>query len=136
MVTKSKFKKILLLLIVLFSLLSALFFFYTMDVIYRGVKSACLEAQKEYEEDCVNSLELVLTSDEKTFGQKNTAIWALGQLADKRALPLLERLYTGNIPKKESWDEVISQYELSKAIKWCRQGNISSWMYKNGFQSD
>jgi len=70
-------------------------------------------------------------SDEKTFRQRNKAIWALGQLADSQALPVLKSYYTGKVPANESLDKSISQYELEKAIKWCEQGNITSWMCRN-----
>ena len=45
------------------------------------------------------------------------------------ALPTLRSVYTGNIPDREPLDQVLSQYELAKAIRWCEQGNWTSWMY-------
>ncbi|MBF0208082.1 MAG: hypothetical protein HQK53_14480 [Oligoflexia bacterium] len=61
---------------------------------------------------------------------RNNAIWALGQLADRRALPALNKLYLGTISPRESGDSTISQYELKKAIQWCEKGNATGWMYK------
>ena len=102
-----------------------------MLIIYKDVKSTCREAQREYQQDCVNSLIKLVKSDDKTYRQKNRAIWALGQLSDKRALPLLQDLYIGEVPHKEPLDLTISQYEVSKAKKWCENGNATSWMYRN-----
>lgn len=114
-----------------FLALLMILFSYSFLVIYTKVKITCVNAQKEYKENCVNSLTKLVQSDKKTFREKNTAIWALGQLADQHALPTLRSFYTGNIPSKESLDKTISQYELKKAIQWCEKGNITSWMYKN-----
>jgi hypothetical protein len=53
---------------------------------------------------------------------RNSAIWALGQLGDGRALPALERYYMGIIPDREPFDEMISQYELNKALHLAKGG--------------
>jgi len=126
----AKLKKILLISALSIVALAFFFFSYTLRVIYQDVKATCLKAQREYEEDCVNSLIKLVQSDKKTFRERNTAIWALGQLADKRALPALKSLYTGKIPPKESFSQTLSQYELKKAIQWCEKGNATSWMYR------
>jgi len=95
------------------------------------VKRTCLKVQNEYKKECVSALAKYIQSDKHSFRERNSAIWALGQLADKRALPTLQNLYTGNIPPKESLDKTLSQYELKKAITWCKKGNVTSWMYQN-----
>lgn len=127
---KLNFNKVVFLVMALFLSLILIFFFFTFLTIYSKVKSTCLEAQKEYKLSCVDSLTKTVQSDNKTFREKNTAIWTLGQLADKKALPILRNLYTGKDPWKESYDKIINQYELKKAITWCEKGNITSWMYK------
>jgi len=124
-------KKIILASTIFVTTLALIFFLYTLGVIYQKVKVTCLKAQKEYKEDCVNSLTKLLQSDEKTFRERNTAIWTLGQLADKRALPVLQSFYSGKIPPKESLSQTLSQYELKKAIQWCERGNVTNWMYQN-----
>ena len=58
----------------------------------------------------------MMEDDTRGFRVRNEAIWALGQLGDSRALPALQRLYTGNIPPREPLDAGISQYELRKAV--------------------
>ncbi len=127
----AKLKKILLISTLSGVALALVFFLCILGIIYRDVKATCLKAQKEYQEDCVNSLIKLVQSEERTFKERNTAIWALGQLADKRALPVLENYYTGNTSLKEPPDKALSQYELKKAIQWCEKGNVTSWMYRN-----
>jgi hypothetical protein len=64
-------------------------------------------------------------------GARNRAIWALGQLGDERALLVFEKYYTGEIPEREPLSEVISQYELKKAIKMAEGGvNLSAWVWR------
>ncbi len=99
---------------------------------YTQVKTTCIKAQKEYQKDCIDSLSKLVLSDTKTYRERNDAVWALGQLANKRALPALRTLYTGTIPEREPLDSTLSQYELRKAIRWCEQGNGTSWMYSIG----
>ena len=112
--------------------LLVLFLFFvavTYSIIYREVNRTCFRATSQYQEDCVDSLVLVLESEDVSIKQKNDAVWALGQIADKRSLPILKKLYTGNIPEREPLDKVISQYELKKSIHWIETGNWTSWMY-------
>jgi len=93
------------------------------------VKVKCIDAKREYGGNCVNALINLLDDEKQSIRSKNSAIYVLGQLADKRALIILQKLYTGDIPEKESLYKTISQYELKKAINWCNEGNITSWMY-------
>lgn len=71
-------------------------------------------------------------SDSYSFRARNSAVWALGQLADKKALPFLYEL-NKSLPeqKKCDYDESICKYEVQKAIAWCEKGNVTNWMYKN-----
>lgn len=108
-----------------------LFIVITFSWISYEVKNQCLDAQREYGGNCVESLVSLLNDENKSYRSKNDAIWTLGQLSDNRALPILKSYYTGNIPAREPLDKMISQYELKKAIQWCETGNLTSWMYKN-----
>lgn len=101
----------------------------TFGVIYKGVTGACERAKTSFGGDCRGALEKVLESEEFSFRERNKAIWALGQLANKESLPVLEKYYTGEIENKEPLDRGLSQYELDKAIRWCNGGNVTSWMY-------
>lgn len=99
-----------------------LFFIVTCLIIGNGVKKQCQEAKDDYsgslpDADCVEVLTVVLNDYvNQSYRERNSAIWALGQFGDDRALPVLQKFYTNNIPEKESLSESISQYELKKAI--------------------
>ena len=80
------------------------------------VKSQCQQARREYGGDCTEALIHLVHDDTRGFRIRNAAIWALGQLGDGRALPVLQSLYTGKIPPREPLDAGISQYELRKAV--------------------
>jgi hypothetical protein len=108
-----------------------LFFVVTCTIIGYDVKEQCKTSMLDYSGDCVESLISLLQDEGKPFRERNSAIWALGQLGDPRALPVLENYYTGEIPKRESLDADISQYELKKAIKLAAGGwNITAWAWR------
>ncbi|MDD3190400.1 MAG: hypothetical protein PHI66_01780 [Candidatus Pacebacteria bacterium] len=112
---------------------SVLFFLFvflvTCTQIGYGVRTRCDAAEGRYGGECVDAL-MAQVADESTDYGKNNAIWALGQLGDKRALPFLEQYVADEeIPDHESWNEDISQYELKKAIGFLENGyNISAFM--------
>ena len=97
------------------------------------VKNQCYLAEKQYnKQDCVTALSTLLEDNHQGYRAKNSAIWALGQLGDSRALPILEKYYTGKIPDREPLDKTISQYELKKAISLAKGGlNISAFIWRN-----
>lgn len=99
------------------------------------VKNSCNKAQREFTGNCVEALMYFVDDQSQSFQDRNTAIWSLGQLGDPQALPVLEKYYTGDIPEREPLTEMISQYELKKAINLVKGGqNISApfwrWMVK------
>ncbi len=109
----------------------AILFLYGFVVIYRDVKANCLKAQNEYKEDCVDSLIALVKDEDKTLRERNSAVWVLGQLADKKALPLLYELEQSLSEQERcDHDKYLCKYEVKKAIKWCEDGNITNWMYK------
>ncbi len=113
------------------TLLLLIVFVYTSKMIGDHVKTYCMKAQEKYQQDCTLSLIELLDDSQNSFHDRNMAIWALGQLGQKEALPVLEKYYTGKIPDKEPLDEVISQYELKKAINLARGGlNITHYVWK------
>jgi hypothetical protein len=115
-------------LIVIFFLL----FIATGILIGKEVNNRCSKAQKEYQEDCVESLMQLLDDNKKDFRSRNSAVWALGQLGDKRALAVLQKYYTADIPARESLEGVISQYELRKAVNLSSGGfNITAFIWRN-----
>lgn len=124
-------KKLLVIIAVVADML-VLMFIITSIWIGQDVNKQCKIAQVRHQGDCIEVLMKYLQDDKNDFKSRNSAIWALGQLGDKRALPILEKYYTGNIPKKESLDKGISQYELQKAIKLANGGfNITRFIWKN-----
>lgn len=61
---------------------------------------------------------------------RNRAVWALGQLGDPAALPVLEPLYTGAAC---AHDGGLCQHELRKAIIACRGGlNLTALVWRHG----
>ena len=127
----TKTKRVVLILLEALLVGGLILFFYSFLVIYSGVKINCLKAQNEYKDDCVDSLMRLVKAENKTFREKNSAVWALGQLADKKALPLLYELEK-SLPEQGrcGYDRYLCKYEVRKAIKWCEGGNITNWMYK------
>ena len=110
--------------------ISMLFFVVVCTIVGYEVKNQCADSKAQYGGDCVESLISLLGDENKSFRSRNSAIWALGELGDARALPVLEKYYTGNIPKRESLDKGISQYSLSKAIILSRGGlNLTAWAW-------
>lgn len=114
-----------------------LFFFFltfsfSLVVIRQDVIKICLAARKIYRTNCLDSLILLVKSNNSSFRLKNSAVWTLGQLAEKKALPFLYQV-NQSLPeqKKCDYDNYLCQYEVKKAIKWCQKGNVTSWMYKN-----
>ncbi len=107
-------------------------FFVTCTQIGYDVRKECELAQTKYGGECVDAL-MNLVADQSSQQGKNTAIWALGQLGDKKALPFLEKYNTGEpLSDREKWSEGISQYELRKAIKLLDNGlNISAFVWRD-----
>jgi len=110
-----------------------LFFFIICTWIGYDVKNQCLTAKRSYgENNCTTALVTLLNDENRSFRERNYAIWALGQLGDEAALPTLESYYTGIIPEREPLDEMISQYELKKAINLARGGtNITAMFWRD-----
>jgi len=108
------------------------FFVITCTCIGYSVKYHCYQAKQKYSGDRVEALIAMLNDESQSFGDRNSAIWALGQLGDERALPVLQSYYTGDIPDREPWHGVVSQYELEKAINLTSGGlNISAFIWRN-----
>ena len=100
--------------------------------IFTGVRSICEEAKKEFHGDCVEALMALVESEKFGFREKNRAIRALGQIGDKRAIPLLEKLLTGEIQERPlDPDKYIVQYTVKKALKQCSgEFSLTRWMYR------
>lgn len=125
-------KKYFLYLIAIGASISFLLFFIACTWIGYEVRATCDLAQSNYSGDCVEAMSSLVDDESMPFALRNSAVWSLGQLGDSRALTSLESHYTGEIPDREPLDEVLSQYELRKAINLAKGGvNISApfWRY-------
>ena len=122
---------ILLILAALFVILAGTASF-TFLQIYKGVARITEEARSEFSGDALEALSSLILSDSYGFEDKNTAIWALGQFADPEVLPFLEDLNSKIEDQPVPFDRSsgLSKYEIEKAIKWCKKGNLTSWMYR------
>jgi len=113
-----------------------LFFFIGCSWIGYEVKGQCQKAKRQYGGDCTKALIALLNDENNGFRARNDAIWALGQLGDGHALPVLQSYYTGNIPEREPLDKMISQYELKKAVSLTSGGtNIASFIWRGILKS-
>lgn len=99
-----------------------------------GVKKECQKAQQEHRGNCVKTLSAFIEDKKNTFKEKNSAVWALGQLGDPKALPVLNKYYTG---EECEHDKFLCQYELEKAIKLTKGSfNITARFWRNSFPLD
>ena len=102
---------------------------FSLTKIYSDVKSVCKEAKEEFQADCISSLIAYSKSSNHSDKEKINAIWALGQLADSTAIPYLENLASLYECSKDGYESYFC-YEVKKAIKWCRKGNFTQYMYR------
>ena len=99
-------------------------------IIGHGVNSISEKALRDYPGDKVAALMALVESERHTFHDKNDAVWALGQLGDPRALPILRKYYTGG---ESDMNTSLSQYELEKAIALCEgETNIGALVWRHG----
>jgi hypothetical protein len=93
-----------------------------------GVRNISAEALREQPGDRVLALMMYVESEEHLLQDRNHAVWALGQLGDPRALPVLEKYYTG---VSCDHSRFLCQKELKKAIEACKGGfNITAYFWR------
>lgn len=110
-----------------------LFFLIACTWIGFDVKSNCVSAKADYGGNCTQAFISLLQDTNRSFRSRNQAIWALGQLDDSSALPVLQSFYTGIIPDREPLNQLISQYELQKSIKLLSGGaNLTAIFWRYG----
>ena len=91
-----------------------------------GVKEISAEAVREYPVERVDALIEYVQSEKHSLKDRNSAVWALGQLGDERALPVLEKFYVG---EPCDHDKYLCQRELKHAIGLCKGGlNLCAWV--------
>lgn len=104
---------------------------YGSHLIFSGVQKITREAQANYAGDPVISLVALVEDEQALFENRNSAIWALGQIGDKRALPVLEKLDTDEEqhPPYDSTSYIV-QYSVEKALKQINGFTVTRWMYR------
>lgn len=109
-----------------------LLFFVLANSIGDKVENQCEIAQQEFAGDCVEALMKLIEDETVGYGEKNSAIWALGQLGDERALLFLQEYYNSYDSNNQTKrNEALSQYELHKAIKLLDGGfNITAFVWR------
>ena len=91
-----------------------------------GVQEIARTAVHHYPGDRVEALMKYAESPNHSLAQRNRAVWALGQIGDKRALPLLENHRTGQPCDHGS---ALCQREIAKAIDACNGAfNATAWL--------
>jgi len=85
-----------------------------------GVRQNLQKAQNRFPGDRVTALIAVVGCESCNISDRNHAVWTLGMLEDQRALPALEKYYTG---EQCSHTSMICQYELEKALTLLRADN-------------
>ena len=94
-------------------------------VIRNSVRERCEVVLNQYEGDCVEALIQVVDGEMNSYSERNRAIWALGQMGDDgegRAIDVIEKYYTGEIPEREPYNGGLSQHEMKKALKLLNGG--------------
>lgn len=122
----ASFKKVLVYGILSCLVLGLVLFISVCWTIRTSVKEMCVVAVKEYPSDRVEALIAYASSEKHSLKKRNRAVWALGQIGDERALPMLESFYTG---KDCDHEKDLCQRELSHAIYGCKGGlNLTAWL--------
>lgn len=84
-------------------------------------------AQRQYGGGEIYALMRAVDDERLPLGERNHAVWALGQFRDSRALPVLARFSTGE-PCQH--DKFICQSELKKAIDLCSGRTTAPWWFQ------
>ena len=99
-----------------------------------GVKKTCGMATQKYPGDKVEALMMLVETKENSYrahlySTNNHAFWALGQLGDKRALPFLRNLLTGEPCDHET---NLCQGEIKEAIQKLErnQFNLPKFLFR------
>lgn len=100
-------------------------------MVFKGVQKYAHEAQATYGGTPVRALIAQVEDEGASFDARNSAVWALGQLGDKRALPALYKLDTAEVqhPPYDSTKYIV-QYSVEKAIKQIKGFSAVRWMYR------
>lgn len=81
------------------------------------VQATARSAQAEFGGDPVHALLCVMSAADHPLRDRNRAVWALGRLGDRRAVPALSAGRTG---RPCDHDQALCQREIRKALDRCR----------------
>ena len=97
-------------------------------VIKNQANNFAKEASENFHQDKIESLLMLIDSENYSLKEKNNAVWALGVLKNERALPKLQLLYTG---EESNHEKALCQYEIKKAILKVNGDFKGSWQAAN-----
>jgi hypothetical protein len=107
---------------------------YIFLLIHSQVDEITTIAVNAYHKNVIESLTDLINSENFSSEKRNDAIWALGQLANPKALPFLEKINseTSDINPYDR-KHGLCKKEIEMAIKWCKndQLNVTKWMYRH-----
>ena len=99
-------------------------------VIGVGVRGAVADARSRHPGDPLSALLAVASDEDLAPAERNRAIWALGQLGRREALPALQALAA---PGPCDHANYLCQYEIEKAIAACSgRRNIGAVIWRHG----
>lgn len=100
-------------------------------LIFTSVQTIATEAQSIYQGQPATALISLIKDEKALFEKRNSAIWALGQIGDQRALPALRNLDTGEI-QQAPYDSTsyILQFRVEKSIKQINRFSPTRWIYR------
>lgn len=101
-----------------------------------GVRDVARAAQARFAGAPVAALCALVADEDAGYDLRNRAVWALGQLGDPDALPVLESLYRAASSRGPvcQHDRAVCQHELRKAIAGCRGAvNVTAVVWRRGF---
>jgi hypothetical protein len=95
-----------------------------------GVQKVCKAATQKRPGERIHALLVCVESNESSYHEKCRALWALGQLGDRRALPSLKKHVTGKPCDHEN--DVCCQGELQEAIQKLEasQFNLPAFLWR------
>jgi len=111
--------------LLLFFLFFLLIFYFKTQEIKASVWNMCKFSQSQHPGDCVEALASFVDDKNQKIVFRNRAIWALGQLGDKRAMWILNKYSL-------SEENKLSQLDLGKAIKLVSaKYSLTAWLWRS-----
>ena len=110
-----------------------LIFLISTTIIGNGVKEICQVAKAKYSGQCVDALISYLDDPTNDMRNRNTSVWALGQLGDKKSLDVLKKYHTGEDEFPVNLHTTLSQLQLKRAIGYMEGNpNITTFFWRFG----